>query len=261
MKSLAKNVGDRYPSAAAMKADIDRYLEGKPVQAPAVAAAPATAFVPTDTPTPTTTRWTEDDEEPERKRRGPLILLLLLLVALIVAALVFGPQLFQAAPEQQSVPTITGLTRDQAERTIQRQRAPRSARSTTAASEDVAEGRVISQEPEAGDLVDPDAQRRLRRLHREARGPAARRGRPEQGRRRPPAAQRGPARGAPERDATSPKDQVVEMQPPAGTEVSEGSKVTLFWSDGPEKVPNVIGKNEGEATGPDRGRRASRSAG
>ena len=34
MKSLAKNVGDRYQSAAAMKADIDRYLAGKPVQAP-----------------------------------------------------------------------------------------------------------------------------------------------------------------------------------------------------------------------------------
>ena len=38
MKSLAKNVGDRYPSAAAMKADIDRHLAGQPVQAPAVAA-------------------------------------------------------------------------------------------------------------------------------------------------------------------------------------------------------------------------------
>ena len=24
--------------------------------------------------------------------------------------------------------------------------------------------------------------------------------------------------------------------------------MTLFWSDGPEKVPNVIGKSEGEAT-------------
>src|SRR5207342_3435452 len=34
MKSLAKNLGDRYPSAAAMKADIDRHLAGKPVQAP-----------------------------------------------------------------------------------------------------------------------------------------------------------------------------------------------------------------------------------
>ena len=53
MKALAKNVGDRYPSAAAMKADIDRYLAGKPVEAPAVAAAPATSFMPTDTPTQT----------------------------------------------------------------------------------------------------------------------------------------------------------------------------------------------------------------
>ena len=51
-----------------------------------------------------------------------------------------------------------------------------------------------------------------------------------------------------ERDADEPKDQVVEMQPPAGTEVSDGSKVTLFWSDGPEEVPNVVGKTEAEAT-------------
>src|SRR6187397_2088978 len=64
MKSLAKNVGDRYPSAAAMKADIDRHLAGQPVQAPAVAAAAATAFVPSDTPT-SMTAVTEEDEEPE----------------------------------------------------------------------------------------------------------------------------------------------------------------------------------------------------
>jgi serine/threonine-protein kinase len=51
-----------------------------------------------------------------------------------------------------------------------------------------------------------------------------------------------------QRDADEPKDQVVEMQPPAGTEVSDGSKVTLFWSDGPEEVPDVVGKTEGEAT-------------
>ena len=38
MKALAKSVTDRYPSAAAMKADIDRYLKGLPVEAPTVAA-------------------------------------------------------------------------------------------------------------------------------------------------------------------------------------------------------------------------------
>ena len=35
MKSLAKRVEDRYQSAAAMRADIERYLAGRPVQAPA----------------------------------------------------------------------------------------------------------------------------------------------------------------------------------------------------------------------------------
>ena len=51
-----------------------------------------------------------------------------------------------------------------------------------------------------------------------------------------------------QRDADDPKDEVVEMQPPGGTEVSDGSKVTLFWSDGPEEVPGVVGKTEAEAT-------------
>ncbi len=105
MKSLAKNVGDRYPSAAAMKADIDRYLAGKPVQAPAVAAVPATELHPAGHLDAGRRRCRIADDEPERKRRGPLILLILLLLALIVAALVFGPKLFKAAPEQTSVPT------------------------------------------------------------------------------------------------------------------------------------------------------------
>ena len=40
MKSLAKRVEDRYQSAAAMKADIERYLAGHPIQAPAVVPPP-----------------------------------------------------------------------------------------------------------------------------------------------------------------------------------------------------------------------------
>ena len=47
MKSLAKRVEDRYQSAAAMKADIERYLAGHPIQAPAVVPPPAeTQYVP-----------------------------------------------------------------------------------------------------------------------------------------------------------------------------------------------------------------------
>ena len=58
-----------------------------------------------------------------------------------------------------------------------------------------------------------------------------------------------------QRDTDDPKNQVVAMQPPAGTQVADDSKVTLFWSDGPEQVPSVRGKTEAEAHQADRGGR------
>ncbi len=246
MKSLVKDVNDRYASAAAMKADIDRYLAGKPVQAPAVAAVAATSFIPPDTPTQTQA-VAAYDEEPEHRRRGPIILLVLVLVALIVAALIFGPKLFKSAPEQSSVPTITGLTRDQAERTV-RDGGLEVGDVTTAASKEVAEGRVISQDPQAGAMVDPGS----------AVGFVVSTGKPDiplsdvVGQNKDDAAAQLRGEGLrvvlTERNADEPKDQVVEMQPPAGTSVTDGSKVTLFWSDGPEDVPDVVGKTEAEAT-------------
>ena len=103
MKSLAKNVGDRYPSAAAMKADIDRYLAGKPVQAPAVPPRPRhRASSRPDTPTqvtqrgrPTTTR-SRSASAADRCSCSSCCCC----SRLIAAALVFGPKLFEAAPEQ-----------------------------------------------------------------------------------------------------------------------------------------------------------------
>src|SRR5512145_1078651 len=51
MKALAKRVEDRYQSAAAMRADIERFLAGKPVAAPVVPVDDATTFLPSDSPT------------------------------------------------------------------------------------------------------------------------------------------------------------------------------------------------------------------
>ncbi len=249
MKALAKNVGDRYASAAAMKADIDRHLAGKPVQAPAVAAVPPAAFPPSDDATRVTSVVSEGagDDEPQRSRRGPIILLVLLLVALIAAALLFGPRLFEAAPKKQSVPTITGLTQNTAERTI-RDSGLVVGTVSTAASDEVAKGRVISQDPRAGDLV--DAEDKVDFVVSE--------GKPEVklpdvvGQNKNDAADQLRSQGLrvvlTQRDVDDPQDEVVEMQPPAGTAVADGSKVTLFWSDGPETVPNVVGKTEREAT-------------
>ncbi len=73
MKSLAKRVEDRYQSAAAMRADIERYLAGHPIQAPAVAPAPAaTAYVPPVPPPDATTTMAgmAGAQPPHRPRRS-----------------------------------------------------------------------------------------------------------------------------------------------------------------------------------------------
>ena len=101
MKSLAKNVDDRYQSAAAMKADIDRYLAGKPVQAPAVVpVGRPRGFIPPRHRRPSRPACRDADDEPEKKRRGPLDpAAARCSLALIVAALILGPKLFKAAPD------------------------------------------------------------------------------------------------------------------------------------------------------------------
>jgi eukaryotic-like serine/threonine-protein kinase len=50
-----------------------------------------------------------------------------------------------------------------------------------------------------------------------------------------------------EKESDAPKDQVVETDPAAGEEVPEGTKITVYFSDGPEKVPDVVGMTENAA--------------
>jgi beta-lactam-binding protein with PASTA domain len=50
-----------------------------------------------------------------------------------------------------------------------------------------------------------------------------------------------------EKESDAPKGQVIETDPAADEQVPEGTKVTLYFSDGPEKVPDVVGMTEDEA--------------
>jgi serine/threonine-protein kinase len=50
-----------------------------------------------------------------------------------------------------------------------------------------------------------------------------------------------------EKESDQPKGQVVETRPAAGEQVPEGTKVTVLYSDGPEKVPDVVGMDEDAA--------------
>jgi serine/threonine-protein kinase len=250
MKALAKKLPDRYQSAAAMRADIDRYLAGRPVQAPAVAAAAAgaTSFIPADDGrTGVVPAVAEEDQEEERSSRWPLILLAVLLLALVAAAAIFLPKLISHAPNQQSVPSVVGKTRAAAESSLQ-SAGLKVGNVSQQASDTIAKGHVVDTNPSPGALVDPGSTVDL----------AISTGKPDVtlpdvvGDEKTSARDQLEALGLNVKlkkvasDAT--KNNVVAMNPPAGTSVSAGSQVTLTFSAGPVKVPNVVGKNEAQAT-------------
>src|SRR3954453_2193402 len=105
MKALTKDVAQRYQSAAAMRADIERFLAGKPVVAPPVpvgAGEDQTSFFSGIVAEPVA-----EDEEEERPRRWPMVLLIIGLLVLLGLAVVFGPVLLGSSSK--AVPQVTGL--------------------------------------------------------------------------------------------------------------------------------------------------------
>jgi len=254
MKSLAKRVEDRYQSAAAMKEDIDRYLAGRPVQAPMVPADTATSFVPVAGAPAYDTSATQvvpgmhaAEEPPARKRRtAPLILLGVLVAALVAAAAILGPKLIGSSPDQTPVPTVVGMTQEQAQATLTD--AGLTADVQNEASDTIEKGRVISQSPEANASVDPGSAVTV----------VVSTGKPDVtipdvvGDNKDSASDQLTALGLRVRfkqvDSDENKDDVVAVNPDVGTQVAANSVVVLSVSNGPKAVPNVVGKTEAQAT-------------
>ncbi len=246
MKALAKPVEERYQSAAAMRADIERYLAGKPVVAPVVPAAGATAFLPEDQPTETSIFTGGLAEPEEKKRRWPLVLLGIAILGLLVAAAVVGPMLLDSPPEERSVPSVLNMTRAQATDALE-SRGLTLGDVEQQASTDVPKGRIISQDPEPGEFLPPG----------EPVDVLISAGKPEvvvpdvlgEGRE--------DARAELEdaqlrvkmvrRDSDEEAGTVIDTDPRPATSVAIDTLVTVFYSDGPEEVPNVVGMQQGRA--------------
>jgi beta-lactam-binding protein with PASTA domain/tRNA A-37 threonylcarbamoyl transferase component Bud32 len=256
MKALAKRLEDRYQSAAAMRADIERYLAGRPVEAavgPAAADPAPTAVVPAVTgpvaPTPVTPRPLPeegDGEEPPRSRAGLWVLLVLLVLGLVAAAYFLWPRLFESPPEQVQVPNTIGMPEDRARDAIG------DAGLTVGPVEsrpdsDTKAGRVIEQDPGPDDFVDPDTDVTL----------VISEGPPKLAMPSVVGLPRGDAadelRNAGlkvvqvEEESDADKGEVTRTEPAAGVMVGEGATVTLYYSDGKEQVPDVVGLTQGEA--------------
>jgi serine/threonine protein kinase len=250
-KALTKRLEDRYQSAAAMKEDIDRFLAGRPVQAPPVPSEPAfvpplVATLPTDTAAtsvvPGAGPWA-----PEPKRRvGPLTLLAVLLIAVIVGAIILIPKLIGSAPDQVSVPNFGTMTEQEAKAAIV-DKGFVVGEVTPEPSDTVEEGIVIRSDPAFGEFVDKGASIDL----------VISSGKkvvtiPDLiGQNKNTAAEQLKALGLKTkfepRKSDDAKDNVVQLSPAVGESIRVGERVTIFFSQGPQKVPNVIGKTEAEA--------------
>jgi serine/threonine-protein kinase len=253
MKSLAKRVEDRYQSAAAMRSDIERYLDGRPISVvaatppPVASSGPATStVVAAPVPVAGTGPAEEEPYDERRSRAGLLVLLGLVVIALITAAVLLWPKLFPSAPDQVQVPRLVNLTEAQARAAIG------DAGLTVSNvefdnSDTVAAGNVISQQPQPDSYVDPGTGVEI----------TLSAGKPQVGVPNVVGMQLKDAKAALEqaglvakpqvRESDEQKNKVLESNPAPGIKLDSGQPVTLYYSDGPEQVPDVRGKAQQQA--------------
>ena len=248
MKSLAKRVEDRYQSAAAMRSDIERYLAGRPVQAavpPVLPPTGATQVAQRPITEPVPGPVIPQAEEERRTPVGFLVLLGLLVIGLVVAGVLLWPRLFPSAPDEVPVPNVIGKGENQARQTLGEEGfevAP-----TEFVTSDKPAGKVVDQDPTGDTYVAPGSTVTI----------TVSSGPPEVTVPDVTTQQLSQAKATLESqgftvrvtkgESDEPKDQVLTQAPEAGAEVAEGSQVTLTVSDGPEKVPDVVGLPQDQA--------------
>ncbi|MEV5000491.1 Stk1 family PASTA domain-containing Ser/Thr kinase [Nocardioides sp. LML1-1-1.1] len=256
MKSLAKRVEDRYQSAAQMRADIERYLAGRPVQA--VVADPSTGPTPVPVPVPVPRPATNETAvraavppvpDERRSRAGLWVLLAVLLLALFGTAYLVWPKLFDDTPTDVAVPGVVGKEVDAARSEIG-EAGLESDHSQVACSDEFEGGTVIKQEPGGGDYLRPNGTVYLTVSSGRCDFPMP----TLTGQKRAAAITALKEAGIPETkvkvtqcEADDPKGTVVEQTPVAGTSVGTDTDVTLCVSEGPAAVPNVVGKTRAQA--------------
>jgi eukaryotic-like serine/threonine-protein kinase len=156
LKSMAKNPANRYQSAAELRQDLGRLMQGLPTLATPVMAGDATEML--TRPGEGTAVYTggiPPEEEEERRRRGwiPWVIGLVLLAA--IGALAFFLLSGPSEPVRVRIPDVVGKTEDAAIQELER--AGLQVRTEARFSDQEEEGRVFDQRPEAGRRVEEGA--------------------------------------------------------------------------------------------------------
>lgn len=247
-KALAKDLEQRYSSAADMRNEIEHALAGGSVDAPTQAVpviAAATQVVPAvSLPDPT-----DDDEEDEGSGKGKWWALGLVAVALL-AMLGFVLFMNQEDPAvaTTTVPTVAG---SDVETAINRLESKNLLVGDTSeqASMDIEKGLVIETDPPAGANVDVQTKVNLV----VSSGPAmvtvpdVRRLSYDDAKKMLEGERFRFVVKKQEIAASEPKDEVLNSNPTAGQQLAMGSTITLTVSEGQIAVPSLVGLNQAEA--------------
>ena len=186
LKSLAKNREDRYSSATAMLADLQRVAQGLDVGAPPADSwatevlpaaglasartaattqmaavpshAPAAAMAATSTSLPAVaTEESANETSKARKRRTAIIATVLLIALLLIGGSVWALTRGAAEPESIAVPNVVGLTQAEAKTQIEQAGFTWELNPDKVTSDTVAEGSVASTDPAAGTQAEKGA--------------------------------------------------------------------------------------------------------
>ena len=270
-KSLAKRTDDRYQSAADMRNDIERVLAGHAVSAPAAPSpGSATAVAGVEalsglSGSPNTTQVTQavpasagssgasslppSSQRKKSSRRSKVAFWSLALVALALMIAAAFALLSPETPDagKVAVPEVSGQSFDAAKAELEAvnfkvDRADEP-------DDTVPAGDVISQDPAGGSLELPGTTITLTVStgKETVTMPALSSYTFDDAKNLLEGDQYQLKVEKEERDSSAPQDEVINSNPPEGSEVEKGSTVTLYVSRGEASVPNVVGKSVSDA--------------
>jgi beta-lactam-binding protein with PASTA domain/predicted Ser/Thr protein kinase len=248
LKGLAKNPVNRYASADELRADLMRFLAGRPISATPGREDATTMLAPADATQAVPATTALATAENPKRRTGTYVILLVVLLALLAGGLFLLARELglgtQAAAEV--VPSVLGKTEADATSTLKV--AGFKVKSTQQDS-DQALGTVIDQNPKA----EAHANKGSTVTIFVSRGPPQVAVPDEVGKSIDTATNDLEALGlvvVPRpQQSDQPQNQVLDQSPAGGTQVAKGSSVTLTVSAGTGQVavPNVVGQNATDA--------------
>jgi len=243
-----------------MRSDIERYLAGRPVQAPVPPPTPVAPPPPPESPDPATSTAmrppvpppTDDYDDYDGGRSGPRIGILVLLGVLVIVLLLggwllFKSNLFESPPKQVQVPNVIGMTEADARNAIGDAGLSVDAPDFRPDDDPTTKGKVLEQDPNRDQYVDPGTSVHLTISSGlpQVQVPFLIGSTQDEARNKLRDAKLKPEFTSVESD--KPQGEVLQTAPEGGATVDQGSTVTVTISKGPHLVPDVVGMNRSDA--------------